>query len=231
MTTQTPFNIQDYLAIGLRRRWYIIVPLILALGISAGFYKSLPKVYKASTLILVQPQKVPEAYVRSTVTEGMGDRLTTISQEILSRTRLEKVIQEFNLYSELKMKTPMEEIIEMMRKTIEVKVQGGGSIQNSFTVSFMGSEPKTVMMVTNKLAFMFIEENLKVRESRAEGTANFLDRELHLMEEELKKKEQEVRYYKERNLGQLPQQMEANLRTLERLQQQLKSTSESIRAV
>src|SRR4030042_4146723 len=96
-TTEKPFNIQDYLETGLRRKWYIIGPLIFCTLASFGVYKYLPKVYKTTTLILVQPQSVPESYVRSTITDPVANRLNTISQEILSRTRLEKVIQEFNL--------------------------------------------------------------------------------------------------------------------------------------
>jgi uncharacterized protein involved in exopolysaccharide biosynthesis len=87
------------------------------------------------------------------------------------------------------------------------------------------------MLVTNRLASLFIEENLKTREARAEGTSEFINKELNIIEGELRKKESEMRYYKERNMGQLPQQLEANLRTLERLQQQLKTTRESLRAV
>ena len=116
-------SIHDYLEIGLQRKWYIIVPLVFSVLVSFGVYKYLPKVYKATTLILVQPQSVPENYVRTTITESVVNRLNTISQEILSRTRLEKVIQEFNLYVELRNKAPMEEVVETMRKAIEVKVQ------------------------------------------------------------------------------------------------------------
>jgi polysaccharide chain length determinant protein (PEP-CTERM system associated) len=235
MPEEKPFSIHDYVAIGLRRKWYIVIPLVVcALG-SIGVYKYLPKVYKASTLILVQPQAVPETYVRPTITDSVANRLNTISQEILSRTRLEKVIQEFNLYANLRSKLPLEEIIEVMRKAIEVKVQEprrdrGDRTTNSFSISFEGEEPKTVMMVTNKLASLFIEENLKVRESQAEGTSEFLSKELVSMEDQLKRKEQDIRGFKERNMGQLPQQLDANLRILERLQQQVKTTSESIRA-
>lgn len=220
------FDIQDYLAIGLRRRWYIIIPFVLSIIFSFAVYKYLPKVYKATTLILVQSQKVPENYVRATLTDSVNDRLNTISQEILSRTRLEKVISEFNLYADMVTKFNMEEIVEMMRKKIEVKVQR----QNAFSVSFEGKDPKTVMVVTNELASMFIEENLRSRELRAEGTAEFISKELQAMEDNLKRKENEVRLYKERNMGQLPQQIEANLRIFERLQQQFKTTSENLRA-
>lgn len=232
------FSIQDYVAIGLRRKWYILIPLVCSVFISVGVYKYLPKVYKATTLILVQPQSVPESYVRPTVTATVMDRLNTISQEILSRTRLEKVIQEFNLYEDLRKKAPMEVVVEKMAKAVEVNIAKGiqsGSrgdrAQNAFTVSFEGEEPRNVMMVTNKLASLFIEENLKVRELQAEGTSNFLIKELSGTEEQLAKKEEEIRKFRQRNMGQLPQQLDANLRILERLQQQLKNTSDGIRVL
>ncbi len=238
MEPPKPFNIHDYVQIGLRRKWYIIIPLVCSVFISVGVYKFLPKIYKATTLILVQPQSVPESYVRPTVTATVMDRLNTISQEILSRTRLEKVIQEFNLYEELRKKVPMEVVVEQMTKAVEVSIpkgiqtsSRGDRAQNAFTVSFEGEEPRNVMMVTNKLASLFIEENLKVRELQAEGTSKFLIKELSGIEEQLLKKEEEVRRFRQRNMGQLPQQLDANLRILERLQQQLKTTSDGIRAV
>jgi polysaccharide chain length determinant protein (PEP-CTERM system associated) len=232
-TTEKPFNIYDYLEIGLRRKWYIIIPLTLCVLVSFGVYKYLPKVYRATTLILVQPQRVPESYVQTTITDSVAGRLSTIGQEILSRTRLEKVIQEFNLYSDMRKALSLEEVVENMRKAIEVKVQTNPQndrTQNSFSISFEGEDPKTVMMVTNKLASLFIEENLKVRESQAEGTAEFLSKELVEMDERLKQKENLIRNFKERSMGQLPQQLDANLRTLERLQQQLQTASENLRA-
>jgi polysaccharide chain length determinant protein (PEP-CTERM system associated) len=231
---EKPFNIHDYLEIGLRRKWYIIIPFIFSIIVSFGVYKYLPKIYRATTLILVQPQRVPESYVRPTNTDSIAGRLNTISQEILSRTRLEKVIQELNLYSELRDKLPMEGIIEMMRRMIEVKVQTNPQnerTQNSFSISFEGKDPQAVMMVTNKLASLFIEENLKVREIQAESTSDFLIKELQSMEDQLKRKELDIRNFKERSMGKLPQQLDANLRILERLQQELQTTSENMRAV
>jgi polysaccharide chain length determinant protein (PEP-CTERM system associated) len=227
INTGKRFDIKDYLEMGLRRRWYIIIPFVLSIILAFAIYKYLPKVYKATTLILVQSQKIPENYVRATLTEPMTDRLNTISQEILSRTRLEKVINEFNLYQDMLKKFRMEEIVDRMRTKVEVMVKR----PNAFSISFEGEEPNTVMMVTNKLASMFIEENLRYRESRAEGTSEFISKELQAMEGNLKKKENELRRYKERNMGQLPQQIEANLRILERLQEQYKTTSENLRAV
>lgn len=239
MENPKPLNIHDYLAIGLRRKWFIIIPLVGAILVSMAVYTFLPKIFKATTLILVQPQSVPESYVRPTVTATVMDRLNTISQEILSRTRLEKVIQEFNLYPDLRKKRPMEEVVEIMTKAIEVNVAKGiqtqtrgrtDQAQNAFTISFEGEEPRSVMMVTNKLASLFIEENLKVRELQAEGTSKFLGKELSIIEEQLIKKEEDIRKFRQKHMGQLPQQLEANLRILERLQQQLKTTNDGIKA-
>jgi polysaccharide chain length determinant protein (PEP-CTERM system associated) len=231
MPEPKPFDIHDYIQIGLRRKWYIIVPVVISILVSFGVYKYLPKVYRATTLILVQSQKIPESYVRPTVTESVNERLSTISQEILSRTRLEKVIEEFNLFSEIRTKVPMEEIVGMMRGMVGVKVEWSRDrAQNTFTISYEGKEPRAVMMVTNRLASMFIEENLRVREQMAEGTSNFLSKELQSIDDQLRKKEHDIREYKERNIGRLPQQLDTNLRMLERLQQQLQTTSENIRA-
>jgi polysaccharide chain length determinant protein (PEP-CTERM system associated) len=225
-------NIHDYLEIVFRRKWYIIFPLVCSILISFGVYKYLPKAYRATTLILVQAQSIPENFVRSTITDSVINRLNTISQEILSRTRLERVIQEFDLYADLRNKVPMEVVIEMMRKGIEVKVQEERNErrQNSFTISFEGGEPRTVMMVTNKLASLFIEGNLKLRELQAEETSDFISKELLNTEDQLRRKEQDVRAFKERNMGHLPQQIEANLRILEQLQQQLRTVNEKIRS-
>ncbi|MGZ6203203.1 MAG: GumC family protein, partial [Thermodesulfobacteriota bacterium] len=177
---------------------------------------------------------VPENYIRSTITDSVVGRLSTISQEILSRTRLEKVIHEFNLYADIRNSAPMEAVVDTMRKAIEVKVENQSQserAQNSFSISYEGREPRTVMMVTNKLASLFIEENLRVRELQAERTSEFLSKELDAMKEKLKTKDEEIRNIKQRYMGELPQQLDANLRVLERLQQQLHATNESIRAV
>jgi len=227
-----PLTIHNYLEIGLRRRWVILLPFVISVFVSFGVYKILPKVYKATTLILVQPQTVPENYVRSTISEPMVSRLNTISQEILSRTVLEKVIHEFNLYADLRNRISMEETVEIMRKAVEVKVQDQRRerAQNSFTISHEGKEPEVVMKVTNRLAAIFIEANLKGRESQAEGTSAFLSKELLDMEARLKREEQSIRRFKEQHAGKLPEQLNANLRILERVQQQLQTTANSIRA-
>ena len=227
-----PFSIHHYLKIGLSRKWYIIIPLVLCVLGSFGVYDYLPKIYRATTTIMVQPQSVPENYVRPTITESSAFRLNMISQEILSRTRLEKVIEELNLYPALRKEVPMEGVVETMRKAVAVKVQEErrDRTQSFFAISFEGEDPETVMTVANKLASMFIEENLKTRELKVEDASDFISKELLDLEDRLKGTENQIRLFKEKNMGRLPQQLDANLRILEQLQQQFRMTGEKTKA-
>jgi len=227
-----PYSLKDYIEIGLRRKWWIIIPFVACLALSYVYYKRLPKIYMASTLILVQPQELPEDYIKPTVKSLVSDRLNTLSQQILSRTRLESVINEFNLYSAWMEKVTMEEIVELMRKSITIEVQRtrGPDVQNTFTISYEGRDPREVMMVTNRLASLFIQENLRAREQQATGTSEFLERELSTIEVALKDKEKDIRAFKERYMGELPEQLDANLRILERLQDQIKNSNDARKA-
>ncbi len=225
-------TLHDYFAIAVRRKWYFIISLMISIVISSIVYYYLPKVYKATTLILVSRQKVPDRYVPSTIEASLSERISSISMEILSRARLENIIKEFNLFANLQNKVSKEEIVEMMRKLIEIRPEGKSDRQSdlpAFSISFEGEEPKTVMMVTNKLASLFIEENLKTRESLSEGTSEFISRELKAMEENLKKKEQEIRIYKEKFTGKLPNQLDMTMRVLDRLDDRLNSVAGNIR--
>lgn len=217
-------NIQDYLEIVLRRKWLIILPFILiTLGAIVWSYQ-LPPIYRTSTLILIQKQRVPEAYIKPTVSAGIEERLHTITQQIMSRTRLEKIINELDLYPDLRQTLFMEEIVAKMRKDISLEVKG----REAFELFYEGKGPKVIATVADRLASLFIEENLKMREDLAEGTTNFLDRELSRVKKQLEKQEEAIRAFKETNIGALPEQLDANLRTLEQLQLQLQAITTSI---
>jgi uncharacterized protein involved in exopolysaccharide biosynthesis len=141
------------------------------------------------------PQRIPESYVRSTITTKLSDRLQGISQQILSRTRLDRIIQDFNLYVEERRRGEMaEDVVERMRnKYIEVKIEQG----DAFRVGFIGTEPRTVMKVTERLASLFIEENLREREVLAEGTNQFLVAQLEDVRRRLVEKNRQLRALKQ----------------------------------
>lgn len=228
-----PLRPEDYIAIAWRRRWWIIIPFVLVstAGILLTFH--LPKVYRSSTRILLISQRVPEDYIRPTVTASIEERVYSVSLQITSRTNLSKIIDEFDLYGEYVGKTREEEVIERMRKDIDVKVKdpgrgrGGGA---AFEVFYAGDDPERVMMVTNRLASLFIEQHLRIRERQARGTAEFLGDQLRQVKAELESQERSLTAFKLKNMGELPEQMEANLRVLEQLQLQSQRVSDGLRS-
>jgi polysaccharide chain length determinant protein (PEP-CTERM system associated) len=184
----------------------------------------LPNRYRSETLILVVPQRVPETYVRSTVTTRIEDRLQSISQQILSRTRLERIIQDFNLYAGERRTWIMEDVVEQMRKDIEVQIVKG----DAFRVAYTGEEPRTVMRVTERLASLFIDESLRDREVLAEGTNVFLEAQLEDARKQLVEHEKKLEQYRRRFDGQLPSQVESNMQTIHSTELQLQAVTESL---
>ncbi len=230
-----PLRPEDYLAMAWRRKWWILIPFVLVSAAGIGIVMHLPKVYQANTLILLVRQRVPTEYVRATVTESIDERIYSISTEILSRTNLQRVIDEFGLYKAESQKLTQEEVIELMRKHIDIQVKGGTGAakrdkKDAFEVYFSGPEPKTVAMVTNRLASLFVEQNLKLREQQAEGTAAFLADQLKKTEAQLEGLEKQITAFKTRHMGELPEQMQANLGVLQQLQLQHQRISDSIRS-
>jgi len=220
------------LAVWSRRKWLAILAFAAPVAAAVSLITFLPNVYRSTATVLVDRQQVPEAFVRSTVTSALETRLHTISQEILSRSRLEALINRFGLYSDLKQRGSLEEVIARVRgdiklelKSAEVKGQREATI--AFTLSYQGSDPATVSAVTNTLAGFYIEENLKARERQAIGTAEFLKVQLEETKKRLDVQEQLVSTFKRRHLGELPQQMETNLATLERLHAQLRMNADN----
>jgi polysaccharide chain length determinant protein (PEP-CTERM system associated) len=215
---------EDFLEMARRQKWLIVIPFVLISSGTAIFAHFLPNRYRAQTSMLVVPQRVSEAYVRSTVTSKMEDRLRTISQQILSRARLEQVILEFNLYPDYRRTTTMEDVVERMRKDIELQPVRG----DAFWVAFMSDNPRTAMKVADRLASMFIEENLKDREVLAEGTDQFLEAQLDDARRRLIEHEKKLEAYRGRYMGELPSQLTSNLQVIQNTQMQLQSLAESL---
>jgi polysaccharide chain length determinant protein (PEP-CTERM system associated) len=224
------YTLKDYMEIARRRIWYIVVPFLLVmLGISV-YAIFAPREYKASTLVLVSPQRVPESYVQATVTSTIEERLQSIAQEVMSRTRLELIIKEMRLYEKERKALAPEEVIELMQKHIKLELPSKREDKGYFTISFIGDNPQVVTAVANRLASLFIEENLKVREEQAVGTTEFLSTELSAVKENLDAQESKITGYKRHFMGELPEQSENNIKILEQLQNQSQRVTESLRA-
>jgi len=220
------FTPEDIVAILWRRRWLLVVPLALGLATAPFVAKRIPPVFKSETLIMVIPQRVPDAYVKSTVTATVADRLPAISDEILSRSRLERIIGDFGLYADLRARAPMEDVVAKMRSDIgPVEIQRG---QQSFRASYVSQDAHMAQKVTARLASLFIDENSRFRENLAENTNVFLESQLEDAKARLVEHEKKLEEYRRLHSGELPTQLEGNLRGIQTAQLQLTSVSESV---
>lgn len=219
------------LGLVLKYRWLLIIPFCLSMLSGIYLELTLPRKYQANTLILVQPQKVPTNFVKSIVSSDIDSRISSISQQILSRTNLEKIIDEFKVFSGPGYEKMFpEDKIENLRKRIKVDViKDRRRDADAFTISFKGEDPVRVMRIVNTLGTYFINENLKTREAQAIGTSDFLDDELVIMRKRLEGVEESLRQYRKKYMGELPEQLETNLRILDRIQAQMTGRQESLR--
>ncbi len=225
-----PFNVYDGIEIFLRRVWFFLIPFCVVLSGILLYIWLAPKEYKATILMLVTPPKVPERFVPSTVTSRMEEAIQSIGPEILSRSSLEKIIREFNLYSGEAKYLKSEEIIENMRKNLQVEPKSKAK-EGYFTISYISGNPKTATLVTNRLASLLIEENLKSREQQAQGTSEFLMMEVNATREKLEEQEKKITRFKKQFTGELPEQREANLRVLDQLEGQSQRIGDNLKAV
>ena len=188
---------EDFLQIAWRRKWLLLLPVVVGAIAAVVWAHSQPNLYRSETVILVIPQRVPDNYVRSTVTTRLQDRLQSISQQILSRTRLERIIQDFNLYPEMRRTTFMEAVVEEMRRNIIPQIVKG----DAFKITYVSTDPLQAMQVTERLASLYIDESLKDREVLAEGTNQFLETQLQDARQRLIAHEKKLEDYNRRHGG------------------------------
>ena len=224
---------EHYLRLLVHRKWLVLGVFLAVSAATILVAKRLPDIYTSETVILVDPQKVPEAYVKSTVTGDVRNRLGTLSQQILSATRLQRIIDSLNLYPEEKKKSAREDLIDRMRKDISVSVVsdfGGSQDLQAFRISYSGENSRLVAQVTNELASLFIEENLKAREQQATGTTEFLQNQLQETRQTLEAQEAKLKDFKLKHIGEMPEQQTADLQILGQLQSQLQLEGRRARA-
>lgn len=216
----------EYLDIVRRKKWLVVFSFLGILFAGIVYCVVTPELYKSSTTILVVPQRVPESYVHSTVTVRIEDRLATLQQQVMSRTRLMTIADELGLFKEERKAMAPEAVVALIQGRIDIQVRGN----DGFTLSFLHEDRQTAMLVASRLASLFIDENLKTREQQAVGTSEFLDSQLQDTKQKLEAAEEKVKKYKMQYMGELPQETEANLNMLTRLQDQLRTNADAVRA-
>jgi len=214
-------DISNILSSLYRRKALILCVFFVTSALAAYLSVILPQVYRSSTLILVTPQRVPSSFVTSTVTIDVTQRMQSIAQEILSLTQLEKIIQEFNLYPDRDKSNTMDDRVERLRKQVKVEFRQN----NAFQLSFDHGSPEKAREVTSRLASLFIEQNLQVREQQAMGTKSFITAEAERLRKELEEQETTVNQFKAAHRYELPEQLDTNLRTLEQLRREFEASN------
>ena len=228
-------SVEDYLAMLRRRVWWIIVPVLVAPLLALGVTFLLPNRYTSRTLVLIEQQKVPEKYVNAMGNEDLGERLATMQAQTLSRTRLQPIIERFGLYKEDVNKMPMEELVERMRRSIAVAAvkadfqnARGGQGLPGFYISFTVDNPRLAQQVCAEITSMFMSENLKAREQSAQGTTEFLAKQLEDAKRKLDDLDSKLAVFKGKNLGRLPGQEGSNMGILMSLNTQLDATTQAL---
>lgn len=224
---QAPSGILQIL---IRRRWYFLGPFF-AIGLGAyAIAHIIPLPYRSTAFILVEQQKVPEQYVASNIFRNWQKRLDSMTQQILSRTRLQRFIDDFGLYASERKRMPMDEVIDMMRKRasvelVQTKDRQGYLDLSGLRVYFSDPNPYVAQRVANELTSLFIDLDLRERTSQSQQTAAFLENQLEEAGKRLAAYEQQLRQYKISHLGELPDQLTGNLSMLASLDAQLRAST------
>jgi len=214
-----------------RRKLIILLSVVVIFSMVSVWALSQPNLYLSTSSIFIESQEAPDGYVRTTVTAGIEGRMRTITQQLNSRTKLTKVINEFDLYPDAKARgVPVETLVVKMRKALIIETPVRRE-QNFFQVSYMHPDPMKAMRAVSRLVSLFIEESLDLREQQAEGTTSFIEEELASLKMVLEEQETAIQNYRRKYMGELPGQLEANLRMLDNLQLQLTDHLESRRDV
>jgi polysaccharide chain length determinant protein (PEP-CTERM system associated) len=226
-------NFDQYLDILKRRIWWIALPTLLVPGLVYLGSLLISNQYTSQTLVLVEQQKVPDNFVKPVVTEELNERLATMQEQILSRTRLQPLIERFSLFPSDMGKVPMEDLVDRMRKLISVTAvradfgtRTGGL--PGFYISFTGREPHVAQQVCSEITSMFMQENLLAREQSAQGTTEFLSSQLDDAKRKLDDQDAKLAGFKQKYLGQLPEQEQTNLSVLGALNTQLDGMNQAL---
>lgn len=205
---------------------FLLLAILGIVGVSL-----LPNVYRATTTILVDPQKIPEKYVSSTITTDPNARMNTLTQQVLSASRLQEIIDKDNLYPELRKKKSREEVLDFMREKTKIELKQSPEPEqglSSFSISYEDNDRMLVASITNHLASSFIDWNLKVRQQQAFGTTQFLSTELQRAKEGLEEQEGQLEAFRMKHSGATPDELNSNLQALSRLQAETQSNMDAV---
>ncbi|MEO8726801.1 MAG: Wzz/FepE/Etk N-terminal domain-containing protein [Acidobacteriaceae bacterium] len=212
-----------------RRRWWILLPTVVIWGAVLGASWLVPARYKSETVVLVEQQKIPAQYVTPNIGVDLQLQLQSMTEQILSRTRLLRIMNDLDLYG-IKEKTQNPDLlVEQMRDDITIElVKGAREELSGFKVSYSARDPHIAQAVAQQLTSLFLEENMQNRQELSEDTTRFLESQLDYARKDLEQQELALREFRMKHLGELPDQMQSNLQILTGLQSRLQAATEAL---
>jgi succinoglycan biosynthesis transport protein ExoP len=231
-THTSPADTLQWIAgVVVRGRWWVLLSACVVVLATVGVVYRIPNSYTSEATLIVVPQQIPSRYVTPTSETSIADALPAMTQDVLSRTRLLGLMDEFGLYRKERTRLAPEEVIELMRRYIQIRPidpTPGHKDINSFKISFVAERAALAQAVTSRLTSFFIQANLKTREDQATNTTNFLRDQLERARVRLEAQEAKVRDFKTQYLGELPQQEQGNLAIFNGAQSQLQNIENSL---
>lgn len=233
MLMQRELALEDYLDIARRRWWILAVPAVIFSISAYAMSLFLPSRYTSETVVLVEEPVVPENLVKPVLGGDVNQRLATMQEQILSRTRLQQIIEKFGLYQDDKGQPSMEDKVARFRKTITVSpvrpmAETRASGLPGFTVSVVAAKAYAAQQICTEITSFFMQQNVLLRERRAEDTTQFITRQLEDSKRKLDDQDAKLADFQRRYMGELPDEMPANFSMLSGLSSQLDATSQAL---
>ncbi|WHZ21582.1 MAG: Tyrosine-protein kinase [Nitrospira sp.] len=239
--SESTVNLRDYLTVFQRRKTVIFFAASVLLCLSVTAAVLWPATYKSTATILIEEQEVPAELVHSTITSFADQRIEMIKQQVMSRSSLWKVVEQYDLYSGMRRNSTTEDVIKRFIKDIEVEVISADVIDKrtqhatkatiAFTVSYNSGMPETAQRVANELTTLFLGENLKSRERQAQETTTFLKQEAENLGQHIEEIEAKLAKFKQRANGALPELMPLNLQLMNQADRELMDLDQQIRSL
>ena len=238
---QTEITPADLLEILKRRKWSLVLPFTGIFLLAVAVAVMLPSIYRSEATILIEQQEIPADFVTSTVTSYAEQRIQSINQRIMSFTRLLEVIKEYGLYPELKDRYTTEEIVAKMRADTQLEPISADIIDRrtgrpatatiAFTLSYEGNNPQKVQQVTNVLASLLLQENLKERVQQVEETSTFLQAEIDRLDAEISDLDAKITAFKQNHLNELPEMLQVNQQSLNNIERNIDTVNQQLRSL
>jgi len=228
---ESPSSAGHYWEIVVRRRWWLAISAIIVWACALALSLFLPAKYKSETVVLIEQEGVPAQYVTPNVGMDLPQRMQSLTEQIMSRSRLVQTMDEFHLYGQ---KGPgqvaSDDAVDRMRKDITIElIKGDGQAElSAFKLTYSAPSPVLAQKVVGRLASGVINDNLHSEQQQSEDTTAFLESQLSQARDDLDRQEKALREFRSRYLGELPEQMSSNVQILAGLQSRLESATENL---